>query len=40
MYMDENKAKASNFEILEMSLQGVYPLDSEKRKEWVTVEDK
>jgi hypothetical protein len=40
LYFDENSARASNFEIQEMSLQGVYPLKEEKRKEWVTVDDK
>ena len=40
LYLDENTAHASNFEIQEMSLQGVYPIDKEKRKHWNTIEGK
>ena len=36
LYFDENGMIAKNVEIQEMSLQGVYPLREEKRKEWTT----
>merc|ERR1712032_407352 len=40
LYFDENGMHASNYEIQEMSLQGVHPLDDEKRLQWTTAEDK
>jgi len=40
LFFDENKLRASNFEVQEMSLQGVYPLDQGKRHEWFTAEGK